>query len=34
MSDKEILDHLVNAQHYDKRERPPSESKILFDRVF
>ena len=24
MSDKEILDHLLNEQHYDKREKPPS----------
>ena len=27
MSDKEILDHLLNIQHYDKREKPPSSGK-------
>ena len=28
LSEKEILDHLVHQQRYDKRERPPSEGKI------
>ena len=30
MSDKEILDHLLNEQHYDKREKPPSSGKNLY----
>ena len=29
MGDHEILDHLLNAQHYDKRETPPSQSKYI-----
>ena len=28
MTDKEILDHLLNGQHYDKREKPPSTGKV------
>ena len=30
MGDHEILDHLLNAQHYDKRETPPSQSKYIY----
>ena len=28
MSDKEILDHLTDKEHYDFRELPPSQSKF------
>ncbi len=34
MSDKDILDHLVSTQHYDRRERPPSESKNDIAKLF
>ena len=27
MSDKEILDHLLNEEHYDNREKPPTTGK-------
>ena len=30
MSDKEILDHLLNKQHYDKREKPPTAGNLSF----
>ena len=29
MGDHEILDHLLNVQHYDRRETPPSQSKSI-----
>ena len=29
LSEKEILDHLVHQQRYDKRERPPSEGNSI-----
>ena len=29
MSDKEILDHLTDKEHYDFRELPPSQSKLF-----
>ena len=31
LSEKEILDHLVHQQRYDKRERPPSEGKNSYN---
>ena len=30
LSDKEILDHLLHHQRYDRRERPPFDGKFLF----
>ena len=30
LSEKEILDHLVHQQRYDKRERPPSEGNEIY----
>ena len=34
MGDHEILDHLLNVQHYDRRETPPSQSKSISCSVF
>ena len=34
MGDHEILDHLLNVQHYDRRETPPSQSKSILYSVF
>ena len=34
MGDHEILDHLLNVQHYDRRETPPSQSKSILYGVF
>ena len=33
LSEKEILDHLVHQQRYDKRERPPSEGKHSYNQL-